>query len=59
MQIAEAYAFRGEAARAFQWLERAYLARDSGLSLIKDDPLLKNLDNDPRYAAFLKKMGLP
>lgn len=34
MQIAEAYAFRGEAARAFEWLERAYLARDSGLSQI-------------------------
>jgi eukaryotic-like serine/threonine-protein kinase len=59
MQIAEAYAFRGEAARAFEWLERAYVQRDSGLSLIKDDPLLKNLEQDPRYAAFLRKMGLP
>jgi TolB-like protein/tetratricopeptide (TPR) repeat protein len=59
MQIAEAYAFRGEAVRAFEWLERAYVQRDSGLSLIKDDPLLKNLEHDPRYAAFLKKMGLP
>ncbi|MDT8067662.1 MAG: protein kinase [Terriglobia bacterium] len=58
LQIAEVYAFRGEVDLAFAWLERAYVQRDAGLSLIKDDPLLKNLDHDPRYAAFLKKMGL-
>jgi TolB-like protein/class 3 adenylate cyclase len=58
-QIAEVYAFRGETDRAFQWLDRAYVQRDSGLSETKGDPLLKNLEHDPRYAAFLKKMGLP
>jgi hypothetical protein len=26
---------------------------------MKGDPLLKNLERDPRYAAFLKKMRLP
>jgi hypothetical protein len=26
---------------------------------IKSDPLLKSLERDPRYAAFLKKMRLP
>ncbi len=58
-QIAEIYAFRGEADRAFQWLERAYAQRDGGLTWIKGDPLLKNLERDPRWAAFLKKMRLP
>jgi TolB-like protein len=58
-QIAEVYAFRGEADRAFEWLERAYAQRDGGLTLIKGDPLLKNIERDPRYAAFLKKMRLP
>jgi TolB-like protein/cytochrome c-type biogenesis protein CcmH/NrfG len=58
-QIAEVYAFRGEADRAFEWLERAYAQRDGGLSEMKGDPLLKNLERDPRYAAFLKKMRLP
>jgi serine/threonine protein kinase/Tfp pilus assembly protein PilF len=58
-QIAEVYAFRGEADRAFEWLERAYAQRDGGLSEMKGDPLLKNLERDPRYAAFLKKMKLP
>jgi hypothetical protein len=26
---------------------------------MKGDPLLKSLEQDPRYAAFLKKMRLP
>jgi len=58
-QIAEVYAFRGEADAAFTWLDRAYAQRDGGLSEMKGDPLLKNLERDPRYAAFLKKMHLP
>jgi hypothetical protein len=38
---------------------RAYAQRDGGLSEMKGDPLLKNLERDPRYAVFLKKMRLP
>ena len=45
--------------KAFAWLERAYAQRDGGLIEMKGDPLLKNLEADPRYAAFLKKMRLP
>jgi len=58
-QIAEVYAYRGEVDRAFEWLERAYAQRDSGLSQIKRQPHLKRLERDPRYAAFLAKMRLP
>jgi len=58
-QIAEVYAFRGEADRAFEWLDRAYSQHDSGFTIMKGDPLLKNLEPDPRYAALLKKMRLP
>jgi len=58
-QIAEIYAFRGEADLAFEWLDRAYNQRDSGLVFFKGDPLLNNLERDPRYHAFLKKMRLP
>jgi serine/threonine protein kinase/Tfp pilus assembly protein PilF len=58
-QIAELYAVRGDADRAFEWLERAYIQRDVGLTYIKGDPPLRNLKHDPRYAVFLKKMGLP
>jgi TolB-like protein len=58
-QIAEVYAFRNQSGEAFEWLDRAYAQRDSGLVGTKMDPLLKSLHNDPRYAAFLKKMRLP
>ena len=58
-QIAEVYAYRGEVDRAFEWLERAYAQRDSGLSQIKGDPHFKRLERDPRYAALLEKMHLP
>jgi TolB-like protein/Tfp pilus assembly protein PilF len=58
-QIAEVYAFRNQPDEAFEWLDRAYAQRDSGLIVTKVDPLLKNLHNDPRYAAFLKKIRLP
>jgi len=58
-QIAEVYAFRGEANAAFTWLERAYEQRDPGLPFVKGDPLLKSLEPGPRYTAFLKKMRLP
>jgi hypothetical protein len=29
------------------------------LYIIKDDPLFKNLEGDPRYKTFLRKMNLP
>ncbi len=57
-QIAEVYAFRGQPNQAFEWLERAYAQRDGALTDVKGDPLLKNLEHDPRYHAFLKKMRL-
>ncbi|MGA2262330.1 MAG: protein kinase [Acidobacteriota bacterium] len=58
-QIAEVFAFRRETDKAFEWLERALKQRDSGLTNIIGDPLLRSLEGDPRYAAFLKKMRLP
>ncbi len=58
-QIAEVYASRGEVDRAFEWLERAYAQRDSGLSQLKGNPRFKRLESDPRYAALLEKMHLP
>ncbi len=58
-QVASVYAYRGEVDKSFEWLERAYAKRDPGLSEMKGDPLLINLQRDPRYAEFLKKMKLP
>ena len=57
-QIAEAYAYRGDKDRAFEWLERARRQRDPGLGNLRKDPLLENLYGDPRWVAFLHTMGL-
>jgi eukaryotic-like serine/threonine-protein kinase len=58
-QIAEVYAFRHDADRAFEWLNRAFAARDSGLADLKGDPALKNLLDDPRYITFVRELRLP
>jgi TolB-like protein/DNA-binding winged helix-turn-helix (wHTH) protein len=58
-QIASVYAFRNQSDKAFEWLDRAYAQRDSGLFVTKVDPLLKSLHSDPRFVAFLKKLNLP
>ncbi len=57
-QIAEIYAFRGDRDKAFEWLARAFAQRDGGLTEMKGDPVLKNLEPDPHYPALLRKMRL-
>jgi TolB-like protein/Tfp pilus assembly protein PilF/DNA-binding XRE family transcriptional regulator len=56
-QIAEALACRGDVDGAFEWLERARVQRDPGVSQIRSGPLLRNLHDDPRWRPFLEKMG--
>jgi tetratricopeptide (TPR) repeat protein len=57
--VASVYAFRNQRDEAFEWLDRAYTQREGNVAYTNLDPLLKNLHSDPRYAAFLKKIGLP
>ncbi len=57
-QVAEVYGSRGEVDVAFEWLERAYAQRDGGLSELRISVNLRSLHGDPRWSAFLKKMGL-
>ena len=56
--FARVYAFRGEPDRALSSLEKAYETLDMDLWTIKGDPLFRNLEGDPRYKAFLRKMHL-
>jgi TolB-like protein len=58
-QIAQVYAWRGEADEAFRWLDRAAEHHDAGLAYLKYDPLLREIRGDPRYAALLQKLKLP
>jgi TolB-like protein len=57
--VAEVYGSRGQRTEALQWLGRACAEKDPSLFLIKGDPWRKDLEGDPRYKAFLKKMNLP
>ncbi len=57
-QIATVYAFRRDADKAFEWLDRAYEKRDPGVMAIIDNPFTHELRSDPRFGAFCKKVGL-
>ena len=55
-QLAIVYANRGDADRAFQWLERGRQKRDAGMLWMKYDPILRPLSHDPRFQTILDKM---
>jgi hypothetical protein len=57
-QIAEAYAYLGDADKAFRWLEAAVASRDPGILWLRDDPLLRGLTGDSRYTALLRTLNL-
>ena len=50
-------AFRGEADRAFEWLDKAVSYRDPGLAEIAVQPWFANLHQDPRWLPLLRKLG--
>lgn len=58
-QIAEVYALRHDSDAMFNWLERARTGRDAGLGLLLSDPFILRYRDDPRFAAFCRKVGLP
>ena len=58
LQIAEAFAYRGERDQAFAWLERARAQRDAGMSMVRVLPNLRGLHGDPRWGPFLENVGL-
>jgi serine/threonine protein kinase/Tfp pilus assembly protein PilF len=58
LQVAEVLAARGALDAAFAWLDRAHAKRDTGLPRAKTIPGLRALHADPRWGAFLGKMGL-
>jgi TolB-like protein/Flp pilus assembly protein TadD len=55
--IAYIYAYRGEADKAFEWLDKAVEYSDSGLSDIVPENLFDKIHADPRWLAFLRKIG--
>ena len=55
--IAEAYEYRGERDQAIDWLNQAYDRHDSQLVMLKDDPMLSGMRDDPRFKEFLRKIN--
>jgi TolB-like protein/Tfp pilus assembly protein PilF len=57
--IAEIYALRKEPNETFEWLDRAFSNRDSDIVWLLTDPFILRYKDDPRLAAFCRKVGLP
>jgi TolB-like protein/Tfp pilus assembly protein PilF len=58
--VAEVYAYEGELDKAFAFLDRAVQDRDPSAASIYEAPFnLDALHQDPRFAAFCRKAGLP
>jgi adenylate cyclase len=55
--IASVYAYRGEADKAFEWLDKAVGYGDGGLGEIVTENLFDNIRADARWLPFLRKLG--
>jgi TolB-like protein/Tfp pilus assembly protein PilF len=55
--IAAVLAYRGEADRAFAWLDKAVAHGDPALSIIAGGTWFSNLYEDPRWLPFLESIG--
>jgi hypothetical protein len=58
-QCAEIYAQWGNRAKALEWLEEALQVRDPDLALLKVDPFLDPLRNEPRLQTILRTLKFP
>ena len=53
------YALRNDAKGTFEWLDRAWSGRDPGVQNLLYDPFILRFKDDPRFAVFCRKIGLP
>ncbi len=58
-QYATIYAQWGNRAKALDWLETALRLRDPGLILLKTDPLLDPLRQEPRFKSIERELKFP
>jgi TolB-like protein/class 3 adenylate cyclase/Flp pilus assembly protein TadD len=57
--IAGVYALRRDPDDMFKWLDRAWANRENTVCVLYYDPLVLRYKDDPRFAAFCQKVGLP
>jgi tetratricopeptide (TPR) repeat protein len=58
-QYATIYAQWGDRPKALEWLDTAMRLGDPGLQLLKTDPLLDPLRNEPRFQAVMRELKFP
>lgn len=58
MSFLRAYVRLGDREQAFAWLERAYEERNRLIFEINTDPAFDSLRSDPRFAEFVRRLGL-
>jgi TolB-like protein/Flp pilus assembly protein TadD len=57
--IARAYAVRKDPNKVFEWLDRAWGNRENNVCIVYYDAFILRYKDDPRFAAFCRKVGLP
>jgi TolB-like protein/DNA-binding winged helix-turn-helix (wHTH) protein/Flp pilus assembly protein TadD len=58
-EYATIYAQWGDRAKALEWLAMAMRLRDPGLVMLKTDPLMDPLRNEPRFQAIERQLKFP
>jgi len=56
-RIASVMAYRNEADRAFEWLDKAVAYNDDYLAEIVGEPLFNSIKSDPRWLPFMESIG--
>jgi serine/threonine-protein kinase len=59
VDVATIHVGLGERDQAFEWLERALKERAYGLVFLPTDPRFDPVRGDPRFAAVMRRVGLP
>jgi len=57
--VAWIYVLRNNPDKTFEWLDNAWRDRDSSMGGLLYDPVMLRYKDDPRFAAFCRKVGLP
>ncbi len=59
LAIAAIHIALGEKDQGFDWLQKAYQDRSTGLAYLKVDPWYDSIRTDPRFADLLRRVGFP
>ena len=57
VEIAGLYAKVGNSDKAFEWLDKAYRVRSTGMMFLSIDPVWDSIRPDPRFADLLRRVG--